>query len=117
MLWYSAADRRLTENARQVIHSQDSLVYISCAAVWEIEIKVASGKLQLIPGFFEALETMYDFILLPIDYSHARAVGRLPDYHKDPFDRIMIAQCQVEQLCFITHDENIPRYDVQVLKA
>lgn len=95
-LWWLNDDSNLNEAARVSISSPSSTVWVSTASLWEISIKRALGKLQidvdrLIPGILAS-----GFIELPISAEHAVAAGSLPNHHKDPFDRMLIAQAQIE---------------------
>jgi PIN domain nuclease of toxin-antitoxin system len=93
---------------------------VSVASVWEIVIKHALGRLELAhaPGsLVPRLITATQAVTLPIEQSHALRVARLPLHHRDPFDRILIAQAQVERLTILTADPRFSAYDVALLKA
>jgi PIN domain nuclease of toxin-antitoxin system len=94
--------------------------FLSAASVWEVAIKYASGKLRLPeqPGQFvriRAVETVTEE--LGITHAHALRAGELPPHHKDPFDRMLIAQAQIERLPILTADPAFARYDVEVIAA
>lgn len=94
----------------------DNVVYLSAAAIWEIVIEQALGKLELPDDFPEALSGQ-SFTDLPVTANHALAVGELPLHHRDPFDRLLIAQCRVEGLTLISRDPNVKEYDIPVLEG
>lgn len=103
---------------RELLEDPDNAIFVSIASVWEASIKEGKGKLK-IPSperFVDAIEKQ-DFLFLSITPEHARAVARLPHHHRDPFDRMMIAQAQVERMRFITTDTVCKSYDVRVLLA
>ena len=115
-LWWMSDDPRLSQEARDQIATPESLVAISAAVAWEISIKSARGKLK--PA--EDLEAQVDeqgFTPLPIRIVHALRAGALPPLHRDPFDRMLVAQAQIEGMTIVTRDKNIPRYDVTTLAA
>ncbi|HEY9179256.1 MAG TPA: type II toxin-antitoxin system VapC family toxin [Candidatus Baltobacteraceae bacterium] len=110
----------LSASARNAIVDPANEVFVSAAVAWEISIKVAAEKLAL-PGdpaaWFPARLRALAFDPLHISVEHALAAGALPDIHKDPFDRIMIAQAQIEGLTFVTRDPQNRKYAVRVLPA
>lgn len=93
---------------------------MSAASLWEISIKASLGRVRISESFIEgaagALEG-HHFRPLPIDFQHALAVRNLPYYHRDPFDRMLIAQAQWEGLTLVTADPNIMAYDVRTVDA
>lgn len=113
VLWWLNNDEKLTESHRKIITSDDSVCYVSAATIWEISIKQMLGKLTVPPGYLDEL-TREGFIELAISWEHARAVLSLPPIHRDPFDRLLVAQAQAEALTLLCVDENIRKYDVSV---
>jgi PIN domain nuclease of toxin-antitoxin system len=114
-LW--ALDRsisKLLESETEAISNPDNIVCVSLATLWEIAIKSNIGKLTLPKNFFSDVETL-GYEILNIETSHIRTYCNLPLIHRDPFDRMLIAQAKYEQLILITHDDEIKRYDIQVL--
>ena len=91
-------------------------VYVSAATIWEVAIKQAAGKLLEPSGLPERIRDC-GFTPLPIGFEHAIAAGRLPLIHRDPFDRVLIAQAQCEDLTLVTRDPRYQEYDVAVLPA
>jgi PIN domain nuclease of toxin-antitoxin system len=109
-------DPTLDGRAREAIEDSDSFVAISAAVAWEIAIKRASGRLRA-PEDLGAHILEEGFEPLPITIEHAVQAGVLPPFHRDPFDRMLVAQAQLEGLTIVTRDANIPRYSVATLAA
>jgi PIN domain nuclease of toxin-antitoxin system len=116
-LWAIGQPGKLSERAKQIIQAESNQVLLSAASLWEIALKVRAGKLHLPerPDFFISHMGNLGVQVLPIDGSHVLGVLGLPDHHRDPFDRLLIAQCQAEQLVFLSADEVARRYAVEVL--
>jgi PIN domain nuclease of toxin-antitoxin system len=104
----------LTEKARDAIEDPANDVFVSSASIWEIAIKRDAGKLALTVPLADLTET---FDAISISHPHALQVAALPDQHRDPFDRILVAQALVEGLTIVTRDTMIPRYGTRVLGA
>lgn len=103
-----------TQTSTRIVDADEALV--SAASVWEIEIKRAMGSLDAPADIgAHALEVGYD--ALDITFDHAREAGRLPLHHRDPFDRMLVAQARVEGLTLVTADAALRAYDVPVLAA
>jgi len=111
-LWAVTDSPRLPEAARSAILASQNEVWISAASIWEISIKHALGRGGMPISGTEALHwfTVSGYRHLPITSTHAAAVDALPAIHRDPFDRILIAQAQTEPLRLVTHDEVIAQY-------
>ncbi len=108
-LWYTKTDRKLSAKSRFMIQNATE-VYVSSASIWEATIKVKLGKLDVkIDELLRAIPAS-GFLELPIMAEHAAAVGHLPDHHRDPFDRILLAQAVTEPLTFLTADETLKNY-------
>lgn len=112
-LWWRSLPDRFDPSVRQAIQTAD-VVFVSAASAWEASIKIALGKLRL-PESFEAGVADSDFERLPIFFSHAEGVARLPHHHRDPFDRLLIAQALAEGLSLVTHDRRFEPYGVEIL--
>ena len=117
-LWWITDSPELSQSARNAIGDSTNELYLSVASGWEIAIKTKLGRLgiagdpeKLIPEQM-ALNAIDG---LPVQMSHALHVFQLPDLHRDPFDRILIAQCQVEEIPIITRDPAISQYDVEII--
>lgn len=108
-IWWLKDDKRLSKKARELIKAGQQ-IYISSASIWEAAIKIQIGKLDVdINKLVKAIDSE-GFVELPITATHAAFVTKLPDYHRDPFDRMLIAQAICEPLHFLTVDENIKPY-------
>jgi PIN domain nuclease of toxin-antitoxin system len=116
LLWWLNDDPELSDKARAVVADGHNVVFISAASVWEIRIKQHLGKLRLPKSFREVLDRQ-PFMELPVTAEHAHAVFGLPDHHRDPFDRMLVAQAKVERLAIVTRDERIKQYAVTVVGA
>jgi PIN domain nuclease of toxin-antitoxin system len=116
-IWWYAGDRRLGREAIALIKKAPE-VRLSAASVWEISIKRTLGKLIVRGSFDIATELERDgFHELPISVAHAEAVHLLPRLHRDPFDRMIIAQAQTEGLAIVTADDAMAQYGVPVIDA
>jgi len=108
LLWALAAPARLPPKARRVIRDAD--VYVSAASIWEVSIKAALGKLRADPHEVLAALEPAGFLSLPIAGEHAARVARLPPVHRDPFDRLLVAQALVEPMRLLTDDAVLEGY-------
>lgn len=116
LLWWLDDPRLLSKAARKAISDGKNTVYISAAVIWEISIKRALGKLDA-PDDLEAAMTANRFLPLPVTVPHALAAATLPDHHRDPFDRLLIAQARVEEFKLVSRDPRIPDYGVPLILA
>jgi len=113
-LWWRAGSARLTEHAENMIGDTDNNTTVSVVTLWEIAIKRGIGKLRFFEDF-EAVMTEEAFDLLPIGYAHLRILETLPMHHRDPFDRLLIAQALAEGIPIATADRRFAAYGVQVV--
>ena len=114
LLWWLSDDPALKAEARQAIGQASNTIYVSAASAWEISIKKALGKLDA-PNDLHAALLANHFEALPITIGHATRAGQLPRHHDDPFDRMLIAQAQAEQLTLVTHDTIFRPYGIPVI--
>lgn len=115
-LWWLDDPQQLSAQARDAITDGKNTVYVSAAVAWEIAIKRSLGKLDA-PEDLEGAMTASRFLPLPVTVPHALAVARLPDHHRDPFDRLLVAQAQHEGFRLVSRDPALKLYDVQLLEA
>jgi PIN domain nuclease of toxin-antitoxin system len=117
-LWWITDDHRLSDRVREIMGNMESELYLSVASGWEMAIKAGIGKLSL-PGDLELFISEQLSINavnpLPIQMGHALYVHILPDYHRDPFDRLIIAQARIEGMPILTADQQIMRYPVKTI--
>jgi PIN domain nuclease of toxin-antitoxin system len=113
VIWWLAADERLSAAAKAAISKAGAGAAVSAASIWEASIKRASGRLTG-PDLLGAV-TAAGLPFLTIDEYHAKLAGELPLLHRDPFDRMLVAQAMLEQLVIVTADAEIPRYGVPII--
>lgn len=116
VLWWLDDDPALPSAVKNRIAHGENLVFLSAAVVWEIRIKEALGKLD-IPSDFSLVLDRQPFEKLAIKVEHAHAVKDLPLHHRDPFDRMLIAQAVTEGLTIATHDPVFEKYSVPLLRG
>jgi len=114
LIWWDEG-RRLAPAARRAIGGADA-VYVSAASAWEIAIKIALGRLRP-TRTVEQAATESGFLELPVTFRHAELVAVLPAHHRDPFDRLLIAQAEAERLTLVTRDPVFRRYSGATIEA
>ena len=117
-LWWIADSPRLSARAREVIRDSNNELVFSAASGWEIAIKAQLGRLQLpddLEQFIVDQLSLNTILILPIQLRHALHVYTLPQHHRDPFDRMLVAQSQVENLPISTTDPQIAQYEVKTI--
>ena len=116
-LWVAAFPQRLAPATRSAIDDPASEVFVSAATCWEMAIKQARARLDFpLAQLGETIQSL-GFTVLPITLAHALAAGALPRHHADPFDRMLVAQAQLEGMMLATDDTQIRRYEVAILGA
>ncbi|MDZ4259995.1 MAG: type II toxin-antitoxin system VapC family toxin [Gemmatimonadales bacterium] len=119
-LWMLAAPDRLSSQSRALLVAAENELLLSAASAWEIAIKHGLGKLQLpeSPAKYIPRMVVHTSVTpLPIHHRHALHVAELPEHHRDPFDRLLVAQAQVEGVPIMSADRHFRQYDVEVLPA
>lgn len=116
LLWWLDANPLLSEKAKSYIADGANLVFVSAVVIWEIRIKQELGKLE-IPSNFRQVLNQQPFEMLAITAEHAHAVGNLPAIHRDPFDRMLIAQAKVEGFAIVTRDSFVQQYKIKAIQA
>ena len=114
-LWWLADESELSPSARAAVADPANLVLVSAAAIWEIEIKRSLGRLEAGSADLVAEIEANRFAALPVSAKHAATAARLPRHHDDPFDRMLIAQSQVEGLVCVTRDPAFQIYGAPCL--
>ena len=115
VLWWWSRPSRLRPEVRKAISTAD-LVLVSAASAWEVVVKQSLGKLTLPIAFAEMVDEA-GFNELPVRFQHAAALLSLPNHHRDPFDRMLIAQASTDRTVIVTHDRAFEPYDVEILWA
>ena len=108
-LWWLANSPSLSEQARTLISNPENTIFVSAVSFWEIRLKESLGKLRL-PADFEKKVVTESFESLPLTAAQTRQVALLPWHHRDPFDRMLVAQAQAENLILLTADNSIGAY-------
>lgn len=116
LLWWLSGDQLLGRSSIEAISNQDNDIFVSAASIWEIAIKKQKGLLEA-PDDFDSIIVEEGFKQLPISLYHAEQAGELELHHKDPFDRMLVAQAQAEGLTLMTSDNEIPKYSVKIINA
>ena len=114
LLWWANGDK-LSSAVSQAVEDPGNQVWVSAASIWEIGIKTSLGKLTVRGDLGTVVDE--DFDHLPITFAHARHAAQLPQHHRDPFDRMLVAQAQSENLALATRDRRIGQYDVALLRS
>lgn len=114
MLWWLTEDRRLPRRSRACLADPDARVLVSAASAWEVAIKKSLGKLRA-PDDFLAVVEESGFGWIPVTPGEAYAAGCLPMHHRDPFDRLIVAQALEHSAGIISRDEALDRYGVERL--
>ena len=116
VLWWLADDRRLSTKARRFIADPGNTVIVSAATAWEVALKQALGKLR-VEGEFERAVEEQGFDLLPVRFAHAAELRQLPSIHRDPFDRMLVAQAARVGAFIVSRDRAFLAYGVDTLPA
>ncbi|MCY1688768.1 type II toxin-antitoxin system VapC family toxin [Yersinia enterocolitica] len=115
-IWWLTNDPSLGSLTRSVISKGGNIVYVSAVTPWEISIKRSIGKLEFDADVDEAMERN-NFYALSISHAHAEQAGNLPRHHGDPFDRMLIAQSQMEGLILVSADTAFSPYGIRLMNA
>lgn len=115
LLWWLNNSDELNENTKGFIADPENLVYVSAVSLWEIVIKESLGKLKM-PKNWSTVVREESFRQLSITWEHSLKVAALPNIHRDPFDRLLIAQALTEGLTFLTNDDKLLKYPGEILK-
>ncbi|MFH0974267.1 MAG: type II toxin-antitoxin system VapC family toxin [Spirochaetota bacterium] len=118
LLWFANNDPRISEKAENIIKTSKNNIFLSSAVVWEISIKLKLGKINIdvdLDTFVSEIIRAYNFIPFPVTIPHAIQVYNLKEIHKDPFDRMLIAQSISSGYPIITSDSQIKKYKVKTV--
>ncbi len=117
IIWFLSGNKSLSKKAKIAIEDSSNLKIISIVSIWEMAIKISLGKLELPNGLNQFLKLIEDnyFSILPITFEHAIELSTLEFIHRDPFDRLLIAQSKADNLTHVTKDRFIKQYDIKTL--
>jgi PIN domain nuclease of toxin-antitoxin system len=115
LLWWLNDDGKLSGHARQFITNPDNDIYVSDISLWEIQIKIMNGKLNIDLEILIQQMSENNFQQLRIHKNHILSLAKLPRHHQDPFDRMLISQAISEPLHLITHDKNVSLYSESII--
>ena len=115
VLWWLTDDRRLSKQADRVIKDADNVIFVSAASIWEVAIKAGLGQIEADPFAIQAAIEPSGFAELPVTGKHAAQVATLPSHHRDPFDRMLLAQSLAEPMRLLTSDAMLAKYGDIVL--
>ncbi len=115
LIWFIEGDENLSDIARKSIERRKITNYVSIASLWEIAIKINIGRLEIKVPFHQIREKIFEngFQILPISFEDTLIISSLPLFHRDPFDRIIIAQAMANNLTIISRDEHLGAYDIK----
>ncbi|MBO1348933.1 MAG: type II toxin-antitoxin system VapC family toxin [Hormoscilla sp. GUM202] len=114
-IWGSITPEKLSDTVRNLLQDNANTIILSLASIWEMQIKVQRGKLTInrpLPELIASQQQTNNLQLLPIEVPHIFALQNLPDYHRDPFDRIIISQAMVEGLPVLSKDATFDAYPI-----
>lgn len=117
-IWMDSEPDKLSSKAVDIVPDREHTLYLSLASVWEIQIKYQTGKLKRTRPLMTILNEqrrINQIVLLPVTLPHILALENLPNLHRDPFDRILVAQTQVEGFTLLSHDQLVRQYPVNVV--
>lgn len=116
-IWWDSEPGKLSARAFELCQDLENQLILSVASLWEIQIKSQLGKIKLkipLAKLVEGQQNSNGLSLMPVNATHVYALGNLPSVHKDPFDRLIVAQARVESLCLISHDTILKKYPVDI---
>lgn len=117
-IWWHNDSKKLSQTAFTMIKDKENMLFLSMVSIWEMQIKLQLGKLQLqvsLPLLINEQQTKNGLHILPIALEHILTLEKLPSHHQDPFDRLLIAQSIYEKMPIITHDNQFSNYPISTL--
>jgi PIN domain nuclease of toxin-antitoxin system len=116
-IWWTSEPAKLSAKALAACKSEDNLLIVSVVSIWEIQIKHQIGKFSLTMPLAEIVERQSEegVVILPVRLDHVLTLDSLPIHHKDPFDRLLIAQASAEKAVLVTHDALISQYPIETI--
>lgn len=116
LLWVLSGDPRLSAGAARAYEEPENAAYVSAVSLWEIGIKVGLGRLELAAGWFSIIDSQLQangIGWVPVESRHCAQIANLPFHHRDPFDRMLVVQAQMEGMALVSRDRWITAYDVR----
>lgn len=113
-VWWMLESKKLDKSINNILKDSRNEVFLSIVSVWEVVIKKQKGRLKVPKDWKETLLES-NFSILPVNLRHTYAIEKLPQYHKDPFDRILVAQAITEKCTLITDDEKVKKYKIPTI--
>lgn len=116
-IWWDSQPNKLSQTALALLHDRSNILLLSVVSIWEIQIKLQVGKLTLNRALLEIIESQQkinQIEVLPVNLNHVLALDSLPLIHKDPFDRLLVAQANVENVALVSGDPIVAQYPVNV---
>ena len=116
-LWFIDGNENLSPKALEHIENENAQNFISIVSLWEIAIKLSLGKLEVNIPFKQIEDVVFknNFQILPISFTDLLKLSELPFHHRDPFDRLLIAQCINNEMMFLSKDENVSKYNASII--
>jgi len=116
-LWWDSEPEKLSKNALELCQNPENALFLSVASVWEMQVKTQLGKLKIDLRLSDLIRQQEEngIEILSVQVSHVLEIGNLPSHHKDPFDRLLIAQARIEEMVFVSADPIIAQYPVRVI--
>ena len=117
LIWFLEGDSQLSNPAKTAIANPENTCFLSQASMWEIAIKISIGKLEMKNSYQNLPKLLWQngIEILPFEFEHFEYILTLPFYHKDPFDRIIIAQSVTDKMSLISCDDNFPSYPINII--
>jgi PIN domain nuclease of toxin-antitoxin system len=116
-IWFFDGNTAMSSTGDKIIRDRTNRIYLSIVSAWELAIKISIGKLRFpgnVDGFIRTAQAN-DITIIPIESAHLTALESLPFFHRDPFDRLLVATAVSERMAFITADKNIAKYGVPLI--
>ncbi len=117
LLWFLDDNNRIKDDLRKILVNPENVIYISVISAWELSIKLKTNPDFKLRTSIRKVFSISGFDILPVTLEDSLAVHKLPLYHKDPFDRLLVAQAKVEKLTLITSDTKIFKYRIPLIKV
>mgnify|MGYP001087928563 CR=1 FL=1 len=117
LIWYLEGNPKLSTVVLEIIEKKDSVCFVSMASLWELAIKSSLGRMEqaFLPENLEEVLMVFEIPILPIRLSHLQTLMQLPMLHNDPFDRLLLAQAQTENLVFLSRDDQCKKYGIEMV--